>query len=794
MLPKSTWFKRSIVVLLIVTMFGASAVPARADLTSIVGNLGPVVGALVSCNQDKINQGLNGIFGSKTKPTTSGVGGTGADSVPTSVTEDSEDAKQAAADTAAIKKKQNCTLALEKAAAQVILRQLTLKTINWINHGFKNGESIFIGDEATYLKNIRNTSIRNFNNAIGNNPDLYPFGASVANEIKNHTKSYFERNAIYSLDRVIASKHPGVNPKTLVSNYNKNFAYGGWDAFGASFDIENNPVGFSMAAKEDLANRVKDTQYSNAQDIKDQLQRNQGFLDLKKCIGSYTDETQTCSMWKTETPGSVISKQLDLALGSNYRQLELGQDLSSSITAIFNALANQLVQKGLSSLEGSKDDANTKFENNSSYASNVVIDDSDSSWTAKGNKYEYNIFDLNPSGRDGDGKENLIAAINRENSVLPIFNEQNEATNKLIPAIYQLDMCIPGPHPGWQQDAQKHIDDFIASLPTSWQDKDNDKAVTKYMFGQTKKWHDITAGAAADKKNEKLYPSALTIVLGTGIDQDYKVNGLDRVQTIMQGLLDRYTAKINALYTRDMPRERIQAEQEWNNIPKYQKGLKENDDLYASTKGLIYQLTQLQKRVAALPNFAGYPDALANPDPNNPYSFQAELQNINALILDNKPLTAYQKEVKRINDTFTLIAPDLHSPDDVAKEESTLRDIQNRYDDIAGKDGLIDQCIADTSASNYDGPTQRMPNPNIGNPDNLPIMMTYLPEYEYGTANVTENPSARNADGDVTATTVTSDKIISVWDLFTKPNRISISGNTKLVSELSPFEQLIGIY
>ena len=28
----------------------------------------------------------------------------------------------------------------------------------------------------------------------------------------------------------------------------------------------------------------------------------------------------------------------------------------------------------------------------------------------------------------------------------------------LIPAIYQLDYCIPGPHPGWEQDSQRTLD------------------------------------------------------------------------------------------------------------------------------------------------------------------------------------------------------------------------------------------------------------------------------------------------------------------------------------------------
>ena len=62
------------------------------------------------------------------------------------------------------------------------------------------------------------------------------------------------------------------------------------------------------------------------------------------------NEIHICERWETLTPGKVASDQIGLALGTKYRQAELGQALGNSISAIFDALLNKLVDDGLSAL------------------------------------------------------------------------------------------------------------------------------------------------------------------------------------------------------------------------------------------------------------------------------------------------------------------------------------------------------------------------------------------------------------------------------------------------------------
>ena len=176
----------------------------------------------------------------------------------------------------------------------------------------------------------------------------------VAQGLISDTSRYFDQAATYSLDGVIAEQVPGAT--TL--DFQNNFANGSWDAFGAQFQQQNNPIGFSLSAQNELSKQISDTFYSSAQDVKDQLQRNSGFLDDKTCIDPEDDSLAypdtKCKKWETETPGSVIVKKLDDTLGSPTEQLSLGKDITTDLIAIVNALLNQGVKYSLKNIDTSK--------------------------------------------------------------------------------------------------------------------------------------------------------------------------------------------------------------------------------------------------------------------------------------------------------------------------------------------------------------------------------------------------------------------------------------------------------
>ena len=239
-----------------------------------------------------------------------------------------------------------CFQKIERAAAQVVLKTLTKDTITWINSGF-HGKPLYIQDTSTFLKQIRDQEVGTFTTNLLSDAGKYPFGKLVAKGLISDTNSYFEKADQYSLDKVIAEQVPGATPL----NFQQNFGNGGWSAFSAQFNDQNNPIGFSLAAKSALASRIGDTAYSPAQDIKDQLKRNSGFLDLKSCVNPANSDLEypdpTCKQWQTDTPGSVIVNKLDSTLNSPLEQLSLGNDITTDLIAVINAVLNQGVKYSL---------------------------------------------------------------------------------------------------------------------------------------------------------------------------------------------------------------------------------------------------------------------------------------------------------------------------------------------------------------------------------------------------------------------------------------------------------------
>lgn len=53
---------------------------------------------------------------------------------------------------------------------------------------------------------------------------------------------------------------------------------------------------------------------------------------------------------KSTTPGAVVASQITTALGSNFRQTELGAAMGNSLSAIFDALLNKFIGSGLTAL------------------------------------------------------------------------------------------------------------------------------------------------------------------------------------------------------------------------------------------------------------------------------------------------------------------------------------------------------------------------------------------------------------------------------------------------------------
>ena len=708
----------------------------------------------------------------------------GSSSVPVNDKKLEDNVKTINTSTAATTKKLTCTNAIEKAAAQTILKQLTTSTVNWINHGFQGGGPLFVGDPGSFFKNIQDQIVKSFATVISSDAKNYPFGANTAQQLATTLTTSFEQADKYSLDQIVAQQVPGATANSFQSD----FATGGWDAFLGLANSNNNPYGFNFDAQHALS--IRTTNSANAADAKAQLQRNGGLLDLKQCVSpaNYdpkTMDSSACTKWQTVTPGSAITSQLNDALGTPFKQLEDGTNLNADLTAVFNALTNQLITTGLSSLSNSKSSTAVTYTNNGSYAPNVAVGDAGNptDFLSAGNAYETNIFNLDPSGldpTDPTGKRvNLVGLIDREQLMVPtttgmadslaqnfgwttaqeatwvttitatdpnyrnILGRQINLSLRLIPSILELDYCIPGPHPTWQNDSAATVQNFVsnnsklpqttASLP-SW-------VTSLPLIGS------IIGGiqnASADQRNESAYAGILGQYLGISVNANSRVNGYASASKIISTLYSRYATLLAKAYTPltlnaggYSPALVAEDTAEFDNIPTYVKGINDNTATIASTQATIAELISLGKSINALetdtPSLAGYP----SPAPASYDDYQAQLTAI-AGVTNTSKLTDYQRALKRINDTFNLLAPDLLSDTDITSEDAALDAVSNKLEDIAGTGGDIEQCTADAAAQTA-GPVGRRPFPAslmaylpASFVAQFPSTSSFLPDYYYG--------------------------------------------------------------
>jgi hypothetical protein len=160
------------------------------------------------------------------------------------------------------------------------------------------------------------------------------------------------------------------------------------------------------------------------------------------------NEVHVCERWETFTPGKVVSDQIGLALGSKYRQAELGQALGNSVSAIFDALLNKLVDEGLSALGDATGLA--PQQDNFNYLGYTLgtNNTTTNSWDWADIAIDLNEFRKEVSNPT---EPEELGGLERLDQVL-VYQEQIIQEWRDTPAeIKALDMCIPGPDRFWQK-------------------------------------------------------------------------------------------------------------------------------------------------------------------------------------------------------------------------------------------------------------------------------------------------------------------------------------------------------
>lgn len=284
------------------------------------------------------------------------------------------------------------------AIARKIINTITQRTINFINSGF-SGNPFYLTNPESFFKDIVKFEVRNLVDIYAYNKNKFPFGKDFALNTINAYQKQLEDNTAYSLSKVI-------NDPVYLESYRNNFNVGGWNGFLINTQYpQNNYIGFTMLATEDLARKLDGTTTTAAGKVQDTLEKSAGFLapqtcatnpkynngkneflqpkfDHKKFADSWVPPFETNgdsteyelaavsaeydkalkeakALWekdntcpgglKTTTPGSILGSQIEESLKSKGRQAELAAAVGNSLGLIFDTLMAKLFDtaKGL---------------------------------------------------------------------------------------------------------------------------------------------------------------------------------------------------------------------------------------------------------------------------------------------------------------------------------------------------------------------------------------------------------------------------------------------------------------
>ena len=239
-----------------------------------------------------------------------------------------------------------------------LIHKLTNQVINWVQGG---GKPQFITNWKGFLTDAAN-------NAAGN--VIYKIAPQLCSSFGPLIKIAFQQvntsdyGVSCTLNQVVSN----------VQNFYDDFRTGGWIAYGAALQPNNNFFGALIETHDAVLTEAVKAKEAAAQEAA----ANQGFKATRTCnlsdpagyepqltargTDSYTIPlpqggygpalTVYCKSWSNTTPGGVIAGQLDRALSSPIDRIVNAQDWTNLITALINSGLQKLITAGVNGLQG----------------------------------------------------------------------------------------------------------------------------------------------------------------------------------------------------------------------------------------------------------------------------------------------------------------------------------------------------------------------------------------------------------------------------------------------------------
>ena len=347
---------------------------------------------------------------------------------------------------------------LLKVIAKKALKKITESTVNWANQGFE-GKPLFLQNPDSFFTNIEHDEIKETVNEIGSDLERYPWGRGIAiNKVRQARKESKSTTAgrigVFDLNTRF-----NLNSPEEIEQFYSDTRIGGWDGWTAMINNpNNNPIGFDLAVSNDLNKQTAQKTENWEKSIQGMILPMQKCADPSDTTREMEDaarnskdmveyERVRCKRWEDTTPSGLVADKISHALTSGERQSELSMALGSSLSQVFSALLDSLIDKGLSAL-----------------ATNTIADispDDTDTWSFEGESFSFGQDDdplLTSSWADETEVIDLDEFKTGVQTYIDNVNERINLTQQIVDIMgtfgeksMTLDQCLPGPDIRWEK-------------------------------------------------------------------------------------------------------------------------------------------------------------------------------------------------------------------------------------------------------------------------------------------------------------------------------------------------------
>ena len=667
------------------------------------------------------------------------------------------------ASTAKLSNNDTCLKSIGRAVIKMLLQKITTDTVSWINGGM-DGEPKFVQNPGEYFKDIAKTEILGFAGEI-NDQTKFPFGKAFLQSEAASFNNKFADNAQYSLNKMIQDTSPG--SMFTDQTFSHDFSQGGWGAWDAmTQNPANNPLGFALMASNELAKRIEDK--TNL--AKESLQQSGGYLGVQKCVdpagvtkqeddrgqkeraasktGPYQDRICKDGKWNFVTPGQMVAAAATKAVGYPESNLLKAEDLNDAVAAILDALLSHysssfMSEGGFAGLsdtsefqQGSEGQFVINQDNINDYGSPQTRQDftdfqvGASSFLAENPNFNIRT-DINQALIDEQRifRNKLIEQNKELKSTVPLIpatadhpeNALFTGNYGIIPTIYQLDYCIPGPHPGWEQDSREALSAALNTVTPETDQTIKDRSsedinglvqtlgplaaaasgaivgaavgsvvpvignAVGLVVGALVGWLVSLIGTGKEKKIRQYYAGAFLTVVGvvTAVDKNDSNAAMQNWGPFADSanrILDRYINMIHEVYNSYfMPSVTNEAAGKFLELKGYNQMYTNNEARIISMKSVVERLTEIKNKIDTLnqnlkdKNVTDIDGVVAPAD---------DVVDADGNITKMGQQSQYEENLKPWISAFGRISQEMVTGDDIAAVDNTIKQIIDEKDYI----------------------------------------------------------------------------------------------------------------